>query len=282
MPDITVTEPGVFLDMPEEVYHADPCPETSLSRSGAVRLMESPRRFKWDREHPKTKPEFDFGSAAHQRLLGVGPEVVAVHRFAKDGTSAEAEDWRSPSTQEHREALRAEGKIGLLRKQVDVIDAMYAELMAHPLTPVLFGEGAPEASLFWRDPETAIMLRARLDWRGVLPSGRPVLVDYKTTARSAHPDEFRWEAMKYKYHWEDHWHREAADTLIGDDHAFLFLVQEKDAPYECAYHEVWPEAREEAALMAGVARARYLTCMTSDEWPGIEPVVHLLRVPLAR
>lgn len=277
-----VTEPCVVWDMPEATYHADPCPETSLSNSGAKALMDCPRRFQWEREHPKVKGALDFGSVAHKRLLGVGPEVVAVRRFHKDGTSTEATDWRSPSTTEHREALRAEGKIGLLADQVAVIDAMHEELWAHPFTRLLFGEGNPEVSLFWRDEETSIMLRARLDWLGHLPSGRPCIVDYKTTARTAHPDEFRWEAKKYRYHWQDPHYTEGANTVLGGDHAFLILAQEKDPPYLCAYHEIWPEGREEGAAYGREARRLYAECMTTGEWPGYPPIVHPLRVPLTR
>lgn len=278
-----VTEPCVVRGMPEDVYHADPVEETSLSYSGSKAILKSPARFQYDREHPKQTSALDFGTAAHNTLLGRGPEIVPVRRVNKDGTSTLADDWRSPSTQQHRDELRAVGKVGLLRKQLDVVEAMVAELWKHPYTPMLFGDGGEqELSLFWRDVETRIMLRCRLDRLTRLRSGRPVIVDYKTTAGEASPEDFCWDARKWRYYMQDPHYREGADTLIEPGHAYLMLVQEKEPPYQCAYHELDADSRERGAFQNGVARRLYAECMTTGEWPSYPPIVHTLHVPNGR
>lgn len=278
-PPTVVTGPCVVLDMPDHVYHSDPVEEGSLSASGAKVLLKSAARFRYEQDHPKETAAMDYGTAAHHRLLGVGPEIVAVKRWAKDGTTTVADDWRSPSTTQHRDELRAEGKVGMLAKQLAVIDAMVAELWTHPYTALLFKDGVPETSLFWRDKETGIMLRGRLDWRTTLPGGRPCIVDYKTTASEADPDEICWDARKYRWHMQDDQHREGADTLLEPGHAFVYCVQEKEPPFMVAYHELDDDSRERGRYLNAVARARYLECMTKGEWPGYPPVVHSLHIP---
>src|SRR5690242_19341825 len=58
---ITITEPGIYSGIPNDVYHSDPTPDGSLSSSGAKKLIATtPLHFKWDRDHNTHKDVFDF------------------------------------------------------------------------------------------------------------------------------------------------------------------------------------------------------------------------------
>src|SRR5690606_30614366 len=72
----TEVEPGVYDNVPSEVYHSDPVPGGSLSSTGARKLAtECPAAFKHWLDNPEpSKKEFDFGTAAHKVVLGDGPE----------------------------------------------------------------------------------------------------------------------------------------------------------------------------------------------------------------
>jgi len=55
--------PGIYLDVPEEIYHAD---KTSISNSGLTEFRRSPQHFLHWREHGSTETTFDiFGRALH-------------------------------------------------------------------------------------------------------------------------------------------------------------------------------------------------------------------------
>jgi hypothetical protein len=66
---VTITGPGVYDQVPEHVYHADPIPGGSLSSSGARKLLapSCPALFKHDQDNPQPhKKTFDIGTAAHK------------------------------------------------------------------------------------------------------------------------------------------------------------------------------------------------------------------------
>jgi hypothetical protein len=86
-----ITQPGVY-DLPADVYHADPVPAElggSLSSSGAKLLLppSCPAIYQWARTHPTYSDAFDFGHAAHKKVLGAGAEIVAGgrRRLARQG-----------------------------------------------------------------------------------------------------------------------------------------------------------------------------------------------------
>lgn len=273
----TITRPGAYADLPETTYHADPVPETSLSNSGAKKILESPARFRHDQLHPPTSTRaFNLGRAAHAKALGVGAPTVAVpdELLSPDGgiRSNAAKAWVA----EHEAA----GATVLKRDVVDSIDAMAAALLAHDIAGPLLRQGIAELSLFARDPETQVMLRGRLDWLTRLRSGRPVIVDYKT-AESANPRRFGKAAHDYGYHMQDRTYRELADATLGEknEHGFLFIVQEKTAPFLVSVCELDDDARAVAAQANSAARRLYVECMTSGVWPGYAPVVHPVSLP---
>ena len=79
---------GVY-QMPAEEYHADPCPEPSLSASLIKTLLARSPLHAWH-EHPRLNPnvvkeerkEYDRGSAAHALLLE-GEDRMAVIEYLK-------------------------------------------------------------------------------------------------------------------------------------------------------------------------------------------------------
>lgn len=273
-----ITEPGIYPDLDEDTYHSDPVPETSLSVSGAKKLLDCPARFIWEQENRTVKKAFDFGHAAHAKVLGRGLPVVAIPDdiLATNGATS------TTKAKEFVKAAREAGHVPLKSGDVAVIDAMAEKLATHPVAASLLREGEAEQSLFWRDDDTKVMLRARLDWLTRLRSGRPLIVDYKTTGRSAAPDRFAYEARDFGYHMQDPWYREGAHALGLEDAGFVFIVQEKEAPYLVSVCELDDAARDVGAQRNRVARATYLDCKTRDEWPGYAPVIHPLSLPYAK
>lgn len=271
---IVVTEPGVY-DMPADEYLTDPVPGGSLSASGARKLLppSCPALFDYERRNrPTPTAEFSFGHAAHRLVLGVGPEIVVV----------DADSWRTKAAQQARDAAHAEGKTPLLPHDFQVVMAMVKALREHPVARALFGlgSGRPEQSLFWRDQETGIMCRARLDWLRHNDSNRRLIVpDYKTAA-SAAPERFERALHDYGYHRQAAWYMDGVKALdLTDNPAFVFVVQEKTPPYLVSVFEPDALALEAARHYNRQARLVYAQCQASGRWPGYSDEVELISLP---
>lgn len=179
-----ITKPGLYPDISNEDYHADPCPEPSLSSSLAKLIVnKTPAHAKL--AHPKLNPDyeptvsnqFDLGSVAHAMMLHDDRDIVVLDYDA----------YRSKAAKADRDEARAKGKIPILAAQYETACAMVragrAQLDQHEEAWEAFrkGYGQPEQTLIWRDgPENApIWCRMRLDWK---PNNGNVFWDYKTTA----------------------------------------------------------------------------------------------------
>lgn len=272
--DITVTEPGVY-DLPEAVYHGDCVPEGSLSCSGAKKLLppSCPAIFRWERDHPPApKKTFDEGHAAHRLVLGVGAELEVVP----------GERWDTNAAKAAVKAAREAGRVPLKESTFAQVQAMAARLRAHPVAGPLLADtyGAAESSLYWRDDVTGVMRRGRLD---LLPNssddGRMVVPDYKS-AVTANPAAFGKSAADYRYDMQAATYIEAVQALgLAEDVAFVFVVQQKTAPYLVSVVEL-----DSLALRVGRHDNRkavdlYARCRETDTWPGWDDEVALVSLP---
>lgn len=270
---VTVTEPGVVHDLPMIDYLADPVPEGSLSSHGARLLLppSCPAKFAWYRDHPEPpKTAYDIGSAAHDALLGGGPEIVVV----------DADNWMTKRAKEQRDEARARGAVPILAADHDQVTAMVEAVWAHPFANALLsGEGTPEASLFARDPQTGVMLRARLDWLPDRRTGRLLLADYKT-CRSAQQDDFMKAAVNYGYHQQLPFYAMIARLLgLADDVKCLFVAQENTPPYLVNVIQLPVTAQRIGDHLNRKAIDLYAQCAATDTWPGYSDDVVIGELP---
>ncbi|MFB7244580.1 PD-(D/E)XK nuclease-like domain-containing protein [Streptomyces populi] len=275
--EVVVTEPGIYPDMPINVYHGDPVPGGSLSSSGARKLLAPgcPAQFKYDRDHPQPhKKEFDLGHAAHLLVLGEGPELEVI----------DFPDWRKKDAQIQRDEAYLAGKVPLLTKDHDMVQAMAEAIRQHPTAGPLFAPdaGIAEQSLFWQDTRHGVWRRARPDW---MPhrheDGRLIVVDYKT-AKAVDDDALQRAVYEHGYHAQAAWYLDAVKALglaSGQEPAFVFVFQAKTAPYLVHLVEL-----DFPALTLGAARneralSRYAECQRTDNWPGFNDRITYLPLP---
>lgn len=197
MADINITESGVYFDMDEETYHAD----ASLSASGIKDLRVSPLTY-WVKSplNPnqvnKASQAMANGKALHTRVIE-GPEAFA-ERYAVipekpegalDGGAelkercGELELKKSGSIAELCARIQEadpkailwpdiigefnetnEGKIILKPEQAYDIEFPAQIIARHPTASKAFTGGFPEVSIFWRDEETGVPLKCRVDF----------------------------------------------------------------------------------------------------------------------
>lgn len=262
--------PGMHDDIAEEVYHSH---RDSLSSTGAKSLLKSPKRFHWERNNVAFKKVFEFGSAAHQKVLGSGPEIRAIpdDLLASNGAAS------TKGAKEFIAAARAEGAIPLKSAEVKQIDDMATELATHRLASELLSVGRPEVSAYALDEATGVLRRGRFDW--LHPS---LLVDYKSVA-SSHPTAIsgRYGVIaKLGYHLQAAWYTDLARDCGHPGDGFAFIFQQKEAPYEVTVAFIEEDDLAAARALNRQALEIFRDCTESGIWPGAVPDTTAARVSI--
>lgn len=248
-------KPGIYEDLDEQTYHADP----ALSASGAKTLVRpgGPARYVYEREHPVHKDDYDFGHVAHRLTLGTGAKFTVL----------DYDDWRTKAAREARSEARAAGYVPILIDTHLQARHLAEAIMAHPIAGKLLQDGMAEVSLFWHDHEYGIDRRARFDH--LRPYGLARIVDVKT-AESAEPDAFSRAVANYGYHQQAAWYLEAGQTcgLFDADAEFVFVVAEKKPPHLVNTFRLDAEALRVGAERNRQAMEIFRDCTESGIWPG--------------
>jgi hypothetical protein len=269
MPSYTglVTEPGLYPDVPEAEYHADPVVGGSLSVSGAKKLIPPgcPAIYAWERRHGgKHSKAMNAGTRSHALILGKGEEQLAV---------LDHPDYRKKDAQAERDLAIANGKIPTLPHELAeaqaIRDAVFNDAEARSL---LDDVSDVELSMFWLDEEHKIWLRGRMDalaWRD-----RPTILDVKTTANSS-PESFGKSLAEYRYDMQDRHYRDGLAAILSgypgeltaDDIDFRFIAVATDEQHLVMVYELGTDDIERADESNRVARDTYRKCANAGVWP---------------
>jgi PDDEXK-like domain of unknown function (DUF3799) len=254
------------LELSADEYHKDAiAPEPSLSSSIAkILFTQTPMHARL--AHPRLNPQhiekessdFDIGGAAHSLLLE-GENII--FRVPHD-------DWRTNAAKGMREEARAAGLLPLLSKHADNVLQMARvakEALAESELGVTLEDFVPERTIIWRDGK--VFKRCRID---LSHKSRPLLLDYKSTT-DASPQVFSRLLLNLGYdiqaaHYVDGY-REATPACQVDPE-FIFLVQERTAPFACSLVGVDPVMLDLGQRKVERATVAWAACMASGKWPG--------------
>jgi hypothetical protein len=252
MTDLT---PGLHDDISEADYHGH---KGSLSHSGLKTLIRySPAEYRWQQEHQTYKSTFDFGSAAHKLVLGVGDPIVVI----------EADDWRTKAAKDARDAARIDNAVPLLKKDWQVVQDMADALSGHTLAMQMLSEGKPEVSAFAVDEETGVLRRSRFDWLGT-----NLAVDYKTSVdeRPRSLGGRYGTVRKYGYDTQAAFYSDVAADLGHPLEEFAFIFQRKTEPYPVTVITLTPGSLDRARAEIREGFRMFRDCTESGIWPGTQ------------
>lgn len=248
----------VYHDLDEATYRAMP----GLSYSGAKVLLDCPARYRYERNHPVVKREYDLGHVAHELILGKGSGFDVVDRA----------DWRTNEAKHMRDDARARGLVPILRHEFEAAQGMADAIMDSAAGP-LFADGEAEVSLSWTDEQTGTPLRGRIDW--LHPNA---IVDPKTCDKAS-PAAIRKAAYDYGY-----WIQHAAYTegLMAcglDWRPMLFVFVETREP-----HLVTIVQPDDDAIAYGQRKWReaidlFDACSATDSWPAYGTDIQTIGLP---
>lgn len=276
-----ITEAGIYYDLPAVDYHAQ-SDWLSWSRMKLLVPPSTPAHFQAALAAPEErKRHFDLGKVVHRLVLGEGDDFVVVLAMNKQKEAYEATSYDTVSAQRHRDEIYADGKVPILRAELDAAHAMAEAVKRHPSASILFDKGRPEVSLFWIDPATGVKCRARLDWLPDKVGGRRLIVPDLKTAESAAPSEFARAAANFGYYGQQRHYSDGIAALgLDANPAFLFVAVEKKAPHLVSVDQF--AEREDLRLARRTVehcRRLYAECIADDRWPGYGDGVHDLSLP---
>lgn len=267
-----ISEPGIYR-MSDELYHADPCAQESLSNSLIKRCLplgagtgtpkhlwqEHPRlNPKWE---PKDRTKFDLGSVFHKLILGKGQEIEIIV----------ADDWRTKAAKEARAAALEADKQPVLEHQWDkaraMVNAVWPQVALREDLAKAMDQGEAELVLIWIEQTRSgpIYCRAKLDW---IPFEGRIFPDWKTTEGSAGPDAWGKIMFEIGADLQAAFYPRGVKALLDRDVDLVFPVAEVFAPHCMMPHDVAPASFAMAQRKVRYAIDLYAACLQAKAWPG--------------
>lgn len=263
---LKITEPGIYRDVAEADYRADPCPLPSLTQSQCKTLISSAPLKAWTDNprlnadwQPEDEKKFDLGSAAHRIVLGRGKEFEVV----------DADDWRTKSAKEARADAIKNGYVPILLHQhlqaLDMADALREQMLRHEDRDA-FTNGSAEVVIAWE--EDGFWYRALIDW---LHDDLRTVDDYKSSAMSMAPHVLGMRAESAGWHVQAAFIERGLDVLDpagAGRRRFRFIAQETDEPYLVSVAHMSEHWLTMGRKKLGYADALWRSCLTRGKWPG--------------
>jgi hypothetical protein len=277
-----ITKPGLYHDMLAADYHADPCPEPSLSSSIAKVVLSDTPLHAWA-QHPRLnlmrEPDRDptrvaeIGTAAHKLLLGRGAEIVII----------DAKTYQSSAAKEERATAYANGHAPILT--ADHADAVrLADNARRALEQIEgcagFFAGQSEVVMAWQDMGGA-WCRGMID-RLTMDDRSAIIWDVKTTAAGL-SDKALGARIAEGYDLQAAMYVRGLSQLfpaLAGRIRFRWIFIEQDEP-----HEVRVIEADRATLTIGDKKAAFAIevwrrCLSANEWPGYRREISTVEYPV--
>jgi hypothetical protein len=281
----TISKPGIYSGIPLEIYHSQKiCDDPSVSSTGLRRVLEvnggSPAHFydEWSGNpncaEPEDKPHFMLGRAAHFLFLEGSKRGGA---FSKSFAIRPDEfpDYRTAAAREWRDDQIALGKMPLTDEHVEVITGMAKRIATEQIAISLL-RGDIERSLFWKDSNTGLWLKARPD---VIPNDSGDFSDLKTTTRTSFPLLMH-AVGQHAYHQQAALIREASAIVLGlGMTSFSLVFVESKRPYCVRIVVLDPRDIDLGQRQNRRALDLIAACIKAKRWPGPGDG-HIVTIPL--
>lgn len=253
---VEVPEPGLYPDVPADVYHRWPAANQTVLKIMRDRSPAHARQYMLT--PPEPTPAMVLGQAIHAAILQ--PDLFREHYVRGPEF-----DRRTKQGREAWEALAAEHPNAIILKPEDydrciaIRDAVHSHHYARKLL-----RGQTEVSAVWRDPWFGVLCKGRFD---CVPTGLGIIVDVKSVS-DASPRAMQRFIYAYGTYLQAAHYMIGAKQLGVDADYFVLIAVEKEPPYGIGIYNIRGDA-----LMAGEEELAKLLrtwseCETEGQWPG--------------
>ena len=248
-----------FLEISNKEYRQ----MEGLSSSDIKRMMKSFATWKYFMDHPEEDndtPALKFGRASHKFVL-------EPYDFDNEFAVSPKFDRRTTAGKEAYAKFEKEaaGKEVIDEETYNVLVDMREALYKTPFVKNLLN-GEHEKSFFWTDELTGIRCKFRADSFGKFGS-QNVIVDYKTV-ECAETSAFMKAALKFNYDVQAAHYLEGMKAATGEDFLFVFVAQEKKAPYLVNVLQADDYFLANGLEIRNEMLKTFKKCMEKDEWIG--------------
>lgn len=236
-----------------------------ISRSELWTLIsKTPLHFRYEQSHPKEDTAaLAFGRAVHKLVLE--PDD-----FYNEFAVAPAVDRRTSSGKATWAEFCADNadKEILTQEDFDTAYDMAKAVHDNAIAMKYLDGGLCEQSFFWTDADTGEECKCRPDCLNTV-DGKHYIIDYKTTDSCA-DGHFERSVRKFGYKFQVGMYREGVFNNTFDDYGFVFIAQEKAAPYAVRVYVCSDEFLDEGYSQFRTAIGLYHYCKSNDKWFGFE------------
>lgn len=274
---MTISAPGIYLNIGSREYFDEPCPQAALSNSGVkILLAKTPAEFA--HAHPALNPDCEdgkssaakrFGDVAHQLALGKGRgyAVGPFKTWASNDAKAFKEDAEKQGLTPVKapEFKEAEGCAAVMRAKIqDTLNAIAGTIRVPVPVPY-----ETEVVAVWQE-DTAhgpIWCRIMMDvWCPALN----VILDPKFSNRMA-DGVFESHAVAMGWDLQGAWYPRGIEAIfpeLAGRIRFINLVVSPDAPHVHRVREADEATRYSCQLEIERAKEIFGRCLYRNEWPG--------------
>lgn len=234
-----------------------------ISKSNLSKIGISPLHFKYHMDNPQSDtPALIFGRAVHKYILEKEEffDEVAVAPNVDRRTKQGKADWQEFIEISAGKDVISQGDFETIKAMSDVVDQ-------HEYARALL-TGQHEQSFFWTDEMTGEPCKCRPDCLTEY-GGEKLVVDYKTTA-SCQNGSFERDAKKYGYDLQAGMYTEGMFANTFEPHGFVFVAQEKSAPYAVRIYRCTQGYIEQGYDKFRELIGIYHDCKINDNWYGYE------------
>lgn len=292
--DVNDPEPGVFEDVPMDVYHEiDAASNTRLSK-----LRQSPAHLRayLDKEEEETKA-LRLGRIIHKAVLE--PELFE-DQFTVLGACQATKGSGEPCTNSakyvtpdgqlcgvHGDAEDHDESVNVVKdSEMETARGIQESVEQSPPARemIMKDPGVSEYTMIWEEPDVdGLICKARIDrYAPHVPGDEDgpdgAAVDLKTT-RDASPESFRKAIFNYGYFRQAAHYLRGAEVLGRELGHFVIVAAEKNPPYGVRTYRVSDGLTDDVIGQLKDLYHLYAACMEHDRWPGYPDKVQDISVP---
>lgn len=243
--------------MTEEEYRS----AEGVNKSTLWFMQKSPAHYKYYCDHEREDtPALKLGRAIHAAVL---TPTAFKHEYAilPDGI-----DRRTKAGKETYAAFEASssGKEILSSDDGEQIHCIVKAIKRTREACELLNRTIREKPLFWKDEETELVCKCRVD---AFSPKRGIMIDLKTTT-DAETKAFTREAMKYGYHVQAAHYAAGFYSLYGHYPEWYFIAVEKSPPYAVNVLRADCSFIDYGALIRMELLQKLKECMGTGSFPG--------------
>lgn len=280
---------GIEFELPDPEYRA----AKGIAQSALKEMRLSPAHFRVaaepsggggeeeaeaEEEAEEDKPRsaaLDFGTALHTALLE--PSAFnALYVVAPPDFSA-----RTKAGKLWKADMEAQGRKILKQKDLNVVDEMILNIMAHPIARLAVQESRHEAAIFAPIEFDGVVLQRKGKTDMLCNSGTTIADLKSTTYGKGHPDAWGKVIAERFYHVQAAYYLDMVNAVIGSEQFtdFVHIVVEKTQPHAVACYRLSPDVIEEGRTLYMKWLRQVAECTRAEHWPAYPATLLPVELP---